>query len=76
MSSKKAIERIRARPPQADFDDVRAVLEEFGWTFTRQRGSHAYFTKKGDRPFSIPIKGGKVKRTYIVELCKHIGLDD
>lgn len=31
----KLIERIRARPVEADFSDVEALLEMFGWSLDR-----------------------------------------
>ena len=41
----KLIERIVARPHEADFNDVRRLLEIFGWAQARQRGSHVTFAK-------------------------------
>lgn len=73
----KLIARIRARPPEADFGDVQAVLEYFGWTLDRESGSHATFTKRGEFPLTVPKVGGrKVKRTYLTILCERLGLDD
>jgi predicted RNA binding protein YcfA (HicA-like mRNA interferase family) len=43
----KLIERIKARPPQADFADVEKLLEEFGYIKRRQIGSHVSFKKAG-----------------------------
>jgi predicted RNA binding protein YcfA (HicA-like mRNA interferase family) len=71
----KLIARVRARPPLADFDDVRAVLELFGWERARQSGSHVSFTKPGERTLTIPNFHGKVKRVYLDEICKRLGLD-
>ncbi|HEU5423934.1 MAG TPA: type II toxin-antitoxin system HicA family toxin [Nitrolancea sp.] len=73
----KLIARILARPPQADFDDVRAVLEEFGWVLARERGSHCTFAKPGEYPIIVPKVGGrKVKRVYLDMICDRLGLDD
>jgi predicted RNA binding protein YcfA (HicA-like mRNA interferase family) len=64
-------------PPEADFSDVQALLEEFGWTLARERGSHVIFSKPGERPITIPRAGGrKVKRAYLDLICAHLGLDD
>lgn len=51
----KTLNRLRAAPPLANFNDVRRVFEHFGWEQKRQKGSHVIFTKKGDRPFSIRL---------------------
>jgi predicted RNA binding protein YcfA (HicA-like mRNA interferase family) len=70
----KAIARLLARPPAADFGDVRRVLESYGWAQARQSGSHLAFTKPGERTIIIPLTGHKVKRPYVVELCKRLGI--
>lgn len=72
----KLIDRIRARPPVADFRDVRGVLESFGWRQARQSGSHVSFTKPDEGTILIPLKGGsKVKREYLDLICERLGLD-
>jgi len=72
----KLIERIKRRPPQADFDDVRALLEAFGWTLERTTGSHANFTKPGERTQTVPlVKGRKVKRYILDQIIERLGLD-
>ncbi|MBI4310786.1 MAG: type II toxin-antitoxin system HicA family toxin [Chloroflexi bacterium] len=73
----KLIERIRSRPPVADFEDVRKLLEAFGWVLNREKGSHAMFTKEGERTISVPkVHGRKVKRVYLDMICEILGLDD
>jgi predicted RNA binding protein YcfA (HicA-like mRNA interferase family) len=72
----KLIARIRARPPEADASDVRALLEDYGWRLDRQSGSHMIFTD-GKRIQSVPLVGGRrVKRVYLDQLCELLGLDD
>jgi predicted RNA binding protein YcfA (HicA-like mRNA interferase family) len=73
----KLIEALRRRPPNADFADVRKVLEAYGWEQTRQKGSHVTFAKKGVGIISIPLhEGDKVKRIYIDQVLKLVGLDE
>lgn len=72
----KLIARIRQRPPQAEFSDVEHLLELFGWTCARKKGSHRAFTKSGQRTIVVPIKSGKVARVYLDRLCDRLGLDD
>ena len=73
----KLIARIRARPPEADFEDVRGLLEGFGWQMARQKGSHVTFTRQGEHPIAVPmVRGRKVKRTYLAVICDRLGLDD
>lgn len=69
--------RIRARPPEADFTDVRRLLEAFGWELSRESGSHVIFVKEGERPITVPRVGGrKVKRAYLDRICERLGLDE
>lgn len=73
----KPIERIRRRPSEADYSDVRRLLHAFDWQEDRQRGSHVTFTKTGEDPIVIPlVRGRKVKRVYLEQLCDALHLDD
>jgi predicted RNA binding protein YcfA (HicA-like mRNA interferase family) len=73
----RLVARIRARPPEADFNDVRQVLEEYGWRLARQKGSHVAFVKDGEGTFVVPlVSGRKVKRRYLDQLCERLGLDN
>jgi len=73
----KLIARIRARPPEASFDDVMLLLLEFGWEMRGQQGSHCVFVKPGEYPITVPLlKGRKVKRRYLDVICERLGLDD
>jgi predicted RNA binding protein YcfA (HicA-like mRNA interferase family) len=73
----KLINRIRARPPEADSGDVRKLLEAFGWTFARQTSSHMIFTKPGETAITVPlVSGRKVKRVYLDLIIERLGLDD
>ena len=73
----KLIDRIRARPPEADFADVWTLMKAYGWTIGRERGSHVTFVKPGERSVTVPKQGGrKVKRVYLDLLCDLLGLDD
>ena len=73
----KLIERIRARPPEASFSDVRRLLETYAWVLKRQTGSHAQFTKPGERTQSVPlVKGRYVKRYILDQIIERLGLDE
>ena len=60
-------------PAEARYAEVKALLERHGWTHRRTSGAHHIFKKPGDRLFSIPVHGGKVKWKYVYEIKKHIG---
>jgi predicted RNA binding protein YcfA (HicA-like mRNA interferase family) len=73
----KLIERIKARPSEADFADVVKLLEAYGYEKKRQEGSHVSFKKVGARTITVPlVSGRKVKRVYLEKLCELLELDD
>lgn len=73
----RSIERIRRRPAEADYSDVRRLLHAFGWQDDRQQGSHVTLVKAGELPIVIPLVGGrKVKRVYLDHVCDALRLDD
>lgn len=52
------------------FSEVKGMLERAGYRLVRICGSHHYFTKPGEQPFSIPVHQGKVKPHYVREVEK------
>jgi predicted RNA binding protein YcfA (HicA-like mRNA interferase family) len=50
------------------FSEVKQMLEQAGYRLVRICGSHHYFTKPGEPPFSIPVHRGKVKPHYVREV--------
>ena len=73
----KLIQRIRSRPPEASFSDVRRLLETYGWVLKRQTGSHAQFTKPGERTQTVPLVSGRYVKRYILDqIIDRLGLDE
>ena len=74
----KLVAKFRARPPEVDYDDVEWLLVSLGWLVARRHGSHVIFTKDGGgASIIVPTRGGqKVARTYIVQICEILQLDD
>lgn len=71
----KLIASIVARPATASFKDVQAILTLFGWEHASTKGSHARFTKGGERSLIVPISNKRVKRFYLDQICIRLGLD-
>jgi predicted RNA binding protein YcfA (HicA-like mRNA interferase family) len=71
----KLIRKVCARPPQARFPDVSALLIEFGWTQDRQKGSHVTFVRPGEFPLTVPVHDGKVGRVYLANICERLEID-
>ncbi|MGK7924354.1 MAG: type II toxin-antitoxin system HicA family toxin [Spirulina sp.] len=73
----KLIQAFLARPPEVRFDDIRYVLETFGYQEVRSRGSHHAFENEEGDVIIIPKKGGKkVKRTYVEATIKLLDLEN
>lgn len=69
----KLIERIRARPVEADFSDVKALLELFGWTLMRTKGSHHTFRRDGERSITVSTVHGRTVLNYqLDQICDRL----
>jgi predicted RNA binding protein YcfA (HicA-like mRNA interferase family) len=69
------VRRICARPPEARFSTVAALLAEFGWSQDRQRGSHVTFVKSGEFPITVPVHDDKVGQVYLASICRRLELE-
>ena len=73
----KLLAKIKVRPSEADYRDVRALLEAFGWTERNGKGSHWVFAKAGERSLTVPtITGRRVKRYILDQIIERLGLDN
>ena len=68
----KLLIRIRALSKDLRFDELRKVLEEYGYEMRAPRGgsSHFVFRKEGCMPITIP-KHDPIRKVYI-ELVKEV----
>jgi predicted RNA binding protein YcfA (HicA-like mRNA interferase family) len=57
-------------PSEKRFSEVKKMLEGAGYRLVRINGSHHYFIKPGEQPFSIPVHQGKVKPYYVRQVEK------
>lgn len=67
----KLLERIINLSNDMRFDELRKVLESYGYTMNQPRGgsSHCTFRKKGCAPITIPKKE-PIKRVYVEQVRK------
>jgi predicted RNA binding protein YcfA (HicA-like mRNA interferase family) len=62
----KLIQQFLNNPPEVRFEDVRYLLEAFGFVEIRAIGSHHSFRNEIGQKVVIPKKGGqKVKGVYV-----------
>lgn len=65
----KRLDRMRQNPKNVSFDELRIVLEDFGFEFVRSNGSHHSFNVviNGEpRLFVVPYKH-PIKAVYVRE---------
>ena len=63
----KLLEKIHGLSGDLRFNELRKVLEAYGYTMNQPRGcsSHYIFRKKGCAPITIP-KHEPIKRAYVM----------
>lgn len=68
----KLINKILTVPKDMRFDELKKVLEKYGYICEQPRGggSHCIFRKEGCEPITIP-KHNPIKRVY-VEMVKEV----
>lgn len=73
---RKRIEKILQRPTRMSFKEVEQILEDFGMTCVRSKGSRHVFKGANRGPIIVPKSGGKwVAERYLDEVCIVLDLD-
>lgn len=69
----KLLERIKSLSNDMRFDELRRVLEAYGYTVHQPRGgsSHYTFRKKGCAPIAVP-RHEPIKRTYVMMVREEV----
>jgi predicted RNA binding protein YcfA (HicA-like mRNA interferase family) len=74
---KKLVEQFLNRPTEVRFEDVRYILEAFGFEEKRSKGSHHSFRDSQGRTVIVPKQGGqKVKGVYIQQIVELLNLEE
>lgn len=72
----KRLQKIRQNPRNVPFDDLKSVLEDYGFVMRTGKGtSHRFFFRKiGDRawPLTIPFKKPHIKFVYVKQALEAI----
>ena len=73
----KLLEKLRRKPPEADFGDIHRLLEGAGFRRAGTDGSHSVYRNAAGRQVTVITVGGrKVKKVYIVRVLQFLGLDE
>ena len=71
----KLLEKLRRKPPEADFGDIHRLFERFGFHRAGTDGSHSVYRDASGRQVTvITVKERKVKRPYIVRVLELLGI--
>lgn len=73
----KLVRRFLSEPAEVRFEEVRQLLEAFGFSEARSKGSHHTFRNSEGLKITVPKKGGKmVKGTYIKQIVVLLKLEE
>ena len=77
-SIEKLIEKFVYYPEKIkSINDVRRVLDYFGYSERRKRGSECLFHKKGASAINVPTIGGRgVKSVYVKIIVRTLNLEE
>lgn len=77
MKTAKLVKLFLSKPINVRFEEVRALLNAFGFEEVRSKGSHHIFRNSEGRTQVVPKKGGqKVKRAYVGEIVDLLNLEE
>jgi hypothetical protein len=69
----RLLEAARANPAGVRFTEICALAECFGWTFSRQAGSHRLYKRKGDpNLMNFQDRNGRAKAYQVRQLVAAI----
>jgi predicted RNA binding protein YcfA (HicA-like mRNA interferase family) len=73
----KLVARLQRRPTEMRASEIETILDHYGWTLvTRSGTSHRKWTKLEQKPIGYTVERGMVKRTYLRDIAKALGLDE
>ncbi len=70
MPQKKLLAKARNNPNGLRFRELETLLQQCGWTFQRQKGSHRYWYSPQKYRISIQPKDGKAKGYQVRQFLK------
>lgn len=72
MNVKKILEKMERQPNGIRYEEVRKVLEYYGFECVRQKGSHAqYLNKKTEELITIKVEN-PLKKVYVMDILNRI----
>jgi len=71
-NNEKRIEKFLNRNNDANFHEVRVILNILGYQLNRVNGSHWIFKGLDGATFTIPVHNNRVRQCYIKKIIKII----
>ena len=73
----KLVRKFVDEPDKIGINDVRRLLDGFGYREGKKPGSECTFHKKGSYPINVPtVKGRDVKKYYVKRLARILELEE
>lgn len=72
----KIVEKMLRCPPEMRVDEVKKVLEFFGWQQRNRKGSHIIYCKGLEELVIVERKGRFIKRIYIKRVIDMLSLEE
>jgi len=69
----KIILKMRRQPNGVTYNEAEKVLEDNGFHFIRQKGSHCHFRKDDGELITIKKDSPTIKKAYVVDILSRIG---
>lgn len=67
---------MSARLPMVKVREIMRILESLGFSYIRQKGSHAFYHHSDGRCTIVPIHSGDLPRGTLKQILKDIQLSD
>jgi predicted RNA binding protein YcfA (HicA-like mRNA interferase family) len=65
MDRQELRQRLAQRPNSVRPEELISLLEAYGWTLDRIRGSHHVFVRPGGPPLTVPSRRPHVLAVYV-----------
>ncbi|MBC7826088.1 MAG: type II toxin-antitoxin system HicA family toxin [Candidatus Parcubacteria bacterium] len=77
MKLVKLVNRFLSEPAEVRFEEVRQLLEAFGFAEARSKGSHHTFRNSEGLKITVPKKSGRmVKGIYVKQIVLLLKLEE
>lgn len=73
LNPRKIIEKMKRQPNGIRYDEAKKVLEYYGFSFIRQKSSHAHFLSSETGELITIKVDNPLKKVYIVDILQRIG---